>query len=69
MGKRWQKFADRKIYINHTLEISVGRLFFLIIMTVLLQFNVPIAWALPLFSIKKKGKENELQEVSKDKTA
>ena len=59
MGKRWQKFADRKIYINHTLEISVGRLFFLTIMTILLQFNVPIAWALPLFSIKKKKKENE----------
>ncbi len=59
MGKKWQKIADKKIYINNTLEISVGRLIFLTLITIMLSFNIPIAWALPLFSIKKKKKENE----------
>ena len=57
MGKRWQKIANKKIYINDTFEISIGRLVFLIIMTLLLQFGVPIAWALPLFSVKRRKKE------------
>ncbi len=59
MGKKWQKIADKKIYINNTLEISVGRLIFLTLITIMLSFNIPIAWALPLFSIKKKESKNE----------
>ena len=56
---RWNKFAKKKIYINETFEISVGRLVFCTIVMILGLFEVPIAWIVPAFSIKRKKKEEK----------
>ena len=62
--EKWNKFAKKSIYINHTLEIPVGRLIFSIIVTALAFFQIDvIAWLIPLFAIKKRQKEEEKNKV------
>jgi len=61
---KWNKFAKKSIYINHTLEIPVGRLIFSIIVTILAFFQIDIiAWAIPLFAIKRREKEEKKEPV------
>jgi len=58
--EKWNNFAKKRIYINHTLEIPVGRLVLSIIVTVLAFFKIDaIAWVIPLFAVKKRQKEEE----------
>ena len=57
--KRWNKFAKRKIYINEKFEISCGRLVFCLIVMLLAIFEIDIWWIMPVFSLKKREKNNE----------
>jgi len=62
LGEKWKKLADRKIYINNSIEISVGRLIFLTTITIMLQFSLPVALVIPFFSIKKRDKKADKTE-------
>jgi len=63
--EKWNKLAKKSIYINHTLEIPVGRLVFTIILTILALFQIDaFAWLIPILAVKKRPKieENILKE-------
>ena len=59
IGDKWKKLADRKIYLNNRLEISVGRLIFLSIVAVFGWAGFPILWILPFLSVNIKKKEED----------
>ncbi len=68
--EKWNNFARKTIYINHTLEIPVGRLVFAIIVSILAFFKVDaIAWVIPLFAIKKKQKIEKVLDITETKSA
>jgi len=61
---KWNKFAKKRIYINEKFEISCGRLVFCIIVMILGIFQIPIAWLVPAFAIKKRNNEDNKQNES-----
>ncbi len=38
--EKWNKLAKKKIYINHTLEIGVGRLIYMIILNFFIMIGM-----------------------------
>ena len=69
LTERWNKFAKKKIYINDTLEIRMGRLVFSFII-MLIEFiqayaitgNPAVFWALLLtLATGLKHKKNKIQ--------
>jgi len=38
--EKWNKLAKKKIYINHTLEIGIGRLVFMIVLNFFIMIGM-----------------------------
>ncbi|KKM16727.1 hypothetical protein LCGC14_1682900 [marine sediment metagenome] len=70
---KWNKLAKKKIYINGTLEIGVGRLIFMIILTSfevigMLLTGAPLAstfyaWSNLIVALKKPTKEEKKDQT------
>lgn len=73
--EKWNKLAKKKIYINDTLEIGIGRLFYMVFLNFFIMMGMmfsgttaaSIAWLwVDLFgSLKKPNKEKEYVEKVK----
>jgi len=66
---KWNKLASKKIYINENFQISVGRLVFIGIGTLIISISQILAgappaaicalWGNTIFSLEKKEKEKK----------
>jgi len=56
---RWNRFAVRKLKINDTIEIAMGRLIFGTIIFLVAEFTTfPMSWVFILFGVKIHRKNN-----------
>ena len=62
--ERWNRFAVRKLKINDTIEVAMGRLIFGTIIFLVAEFTTfPMSWVFILFGVKIHRKNNDDKKI------